>query len=116
MIANTTMAVSAALLLVWLAAPTFAEDRGMVTTAEVGNVADAVIHDTTCQEFLSALDRAGNATDTTDDALIVILGLVFMQGYSVGAGLGEEEGMTAFLSRCYDMPGLLLSRMGQPPR
>lgn len=73
------------------------------TTAQVGDVGDFLIQRATCQDFADALRGTGDPDQSVEDKLVVLLGIMYMEGYTAGNGTGRE-GRGAFLLECFAAP------------
>ncbi|RHZ96486.1 hypothetical protein D1114_07190 [Cereibacter sphaeroides] len=56
----------------------------------MGDVADFLFQRATCKDFTSALSKAQDPDQTTEEMLIVLLGLVYSEGFASGTGRGRD--------------------------
>ncbi len=69
------------------------------TTAEVGDVADFVMRTATCGDFNEALRKYDKPDQTTKEIILVMLALMYIEGYA--AGNGNDSGKRAdVVMRC----------------
>jgi hypothetical protein len=73
------------------------------TTEQVGDVGDFLIQRATCKDFSDALGRAKDPDQSTEDILLVLMGIVFIEGYTAGNGT-RRDGRASFLLDCFAAP------------
>ncbi len=56
----------------------------------MGDVADFLFQRATCKDFTSALRKEKDPSQTTEEILIVMLGLAYNEGFASGTGRGRD--------------------------
>ena len=83
------------------------------TTKELGDVADFLLSRATCGDFLKALDSATDPAQPKREAILALLGVVYMDAYAAGTGSGPD-GRALFLIDCFSSPDRLFNKNAVP--